>query len=564
MKNWIRHSFRNRLFATILLVTLLPLFLCNYLMLQIQIQRSRVDQREAACAQLAGVDESLSRLFGDISQVSHTLADSTIVRSVLRREKTESRILYQELSRVASELRGLATVEVTTASGLSCYTSEGTGGSRLLNTDWGILHAAGEAGGLVWRPGENGGAVEAAQAVRGRDGTVLGYIFFTVTQQALDSLLEKDYSLVCNVILLDSFWEAVYCSQGAKARETTAMLRSRLLDGESLADGASECGYYVQREANTGFILILEQPLTFTGQAVNTFYSISVTLGIMCLLLCLVSSLWLSRHLSQPVRALSDAMGAVRRGNFDVHVEVTREDELGMLAESFNRMASGYRDNLERTLQRQQELQQTQIRMMQAQLNPHFLYNTLDSMKWMGLNHGAPELATMATDLAALLRFSISQEDVITLEQELELLERYLEIQYIRFEDRFTCEIDIPEQFQHCRIPKLALQPIVENAIIHGVADQDDGYIKLTGGQERNTLVLTVTDNGCGMAPDQVQRLNDPDKHLPEGHLGLYNVDRIAKLHYGSQYGITVESARGEGTVVRLRLPMITEENVHA
>ncbi len=560
MRNWIRRSFRNRLFATILLIALLPMFLCNYLMLQMQIRRSRADQQAQAEEQLECVRQTLEDLCGDITGVSDILADSTIVRSVLRREKTESRILFQELYRVAGELRSVATVEVCTRSGLSCYTTEGTGQQRRLDVGWGVLYAAGQSQGIVWRCGEDGDAMEAARAVRSYDGSILGYILFTLTRQSMDGLLEACYGRTNNVIILDPCWEDVYCSQGAKAEETTAMLRNRLLAGESLTDKESECGFFLTREENTDFTVILQQPLTFTGHAVNTFYSISLTMGLMCLGLCLMCSLWLSRHLSEPVRKLSSAMETVQEGNYDVHVEVARSDELGSLAASFNRMTGEYRANLDRSLQRQQELQQTQIRMMQAQLNPHFLYNTLDSMKWMGLTHQAPEIGALATDLAALLRSSISQEDVITLEQELELLERYLEIQYIRFADRFACEIEVPEQFQHCLIPKLALQPIVENAIIHGVADQDDGYIKLTAGAEGEDLVLTVTDNGCGIPAETLRRLNDPDKRMPEGHLGLYNVDRIVKLHYGAAYGIWVESAPGAGTVVRLRLPRMRKE----
>lgn len=135
--------------------------------------------------------------------------------------------------------------------------------------------------------------------------------------------------------------------------------------------------------------------------------------------------------------------------------------------------------NLKRSVERQKELNDTRIRMMQAQLNPHFLYNTLDSMKWMGVSHGVPQVATLAEDLAQILRASISGAEFVTLGQELELLERYIDIQLIRFEDRFACEIEVDDALTSCMVPKLVLQPIVENAVIHGVRDMDDGYIKI-------------------------------------------------------------------------------------
>ena len=208
--------------------------------------------------------------------------------------------------------------------------------------------------------------------------------------------------------------------------------------------------------------------------------------------------------------------------------------------------------------------------MLQAQLNPHFLYNTLDAMKWLGVAHQAPEVAALATDLADILRFSISGEELVTLERELELLDRYLDIQLIRFEDRFTCEIDAVDRLQSCLVPEVdlpdvlvpsfILQPLVENAIIHGVADRDDGYIKVQAVQEGDDLVLRVSDNGCGMTPEVLERLNSGDKRIPGGHLGLYNTDSIIRLRFGAAYGLTARSVPGEGSCVSLRMPIQREE----
>ena len=171
-------------------------------------------------------------------------------------------------------------------------------------------------------------------------------------------------------------------------------------------------------------------------------------------------------------------------------------------------MAEEYLANLDRSVQRQRELNEARLRMMQAQLNPHFLYNTLDAVKWLGMAHQAPEVAGLATDLAAILRSSISGDEVVTLEEELELVDRYVNIQTIRFGDRFTCEVDVAERYQSCLVPKLALQPLVENAILHGVADREDGYIKIWAGEEEDMLLLYVSDNGCGIPTEVLERLN--------------------------------------------------------
>ena len=136
------------------------------------------------------------------------------------------------------------------------------------------------------------------------------------------------------------------------------------------------------------------------------------------------------------------------------------------------------------------------------------------------------------------------------------------DIQSLRFEDRFAWETDVDERFQHCIVPKLITQPLVENAIIHGVADMDDGYVKLTAREENGTLVLSVQDNGEGIPQEILDRLNSPDREMPAGHLGLRNVDRIVRLYYGEEYGISASAAPGEGSCVELRLPMKMKEKM--
>ena len=245
---------------------------------------------------------------------------------------------------------------------------------------------------------------------------------------------------------------------------------------------------------------------------------------------------------------------------YDAQLYLDSPDELGRLAASFNRMTEEYRQNLERSVQRQKELNETQLRMLQAQLNPHFLYNTLDCMKWLGVANHVPQIAAMSTDLAALLRAGISGSELIPLEDELELVRQYLNIQEIRFEDRFVCEIDVDERFQHCIVPKMVLQPLVENAIIHGVADLEEGYIKLWAESDGDDLLLRVSDNGRGIEPEGLARLARHED-IPGGHLGLNNVDRIIRLYYGEGYGLTAASDGGNGSCITLRLPMTKGED---
>ena len=482
-----------------------------------------------------------------------------MVRSALRRGGEDSRTLYQVLFRTAESLRPYARFDIYDRQGVCRYTTASTPPLGERDPGWGILWDAGQEEGLALRAGEDGGLV-AAQAVRSRGGDILGYVTAQVEQEGFDRMFNGLYSAAGEVLLLDGRWRTVYCSQPSQGRSTVECLREQLLAGSPLTGVTGEYAFFAAQRPDTGFVLILQRPRPFTALVLRSFYLVGAMVGVVCLLLCMWCAWVLSRALSRPVHQLDEAMGEVERGRLDVRLETDRADELGRLSSRFNRMAAEYRLNLDRSVQRERELNRARLGMLQAQLNPHFLYNTLDAMKWLGVAHQAPEVAALATDLADILRFSISGEELVTLERELELLDRYLDIQLIRFEDRFTCEIDAADRLQSCLVPKLALQPLVENAIIHGVADRDDGYIKVQAVQEGDDLVLRVSDNGCGMAPEVLERLNSGDKRIPGGHLGLYNTDSIIRLRFGAAYGLTARSVPGEGSCVSLRMPIQREE----
>ena len=233
----------------------------------------------------------------------------------------------------------------------------------------------------------------------------------------------------------------------------------------------------------------------------------------------------ISRQLFEPVRALNAAMGAVGERKLDTRLEVRSTDELGQLAGRFNRMVERLRAHLEESvLRRRRELSDAQIRMMQAQLNPHFLYNTLDTVKWMGKINKVPEVATVAADLADILRSSISGGEFVTLGEELTTLDRYVEIQSIRFPGKFALVKDVEALALDVLVPKLMLQPIVENSIIHGFADSG-GSIVVAARLADEELIITVRDDGCGMSEESLRRFREGGADGGR-HLGLRQCGR--------------------------------------
>ena len=219
-------------------------------------------------------------------------------------------------------------------------------------------------------------------------------------------------------------------------------------------------------------------------------------------------------------------------------------------------MARELKENIALQIRQQAELNDSNIAMMQAQLNPHFLYNTLDTIKWTAKSHHVPELATLASGLAKILRTSISEAKFVKLEEELNLVSAYMEIQKIRFDGNFSYDIEVPTELEDCIVPKLIVQPIVENAIIHGLKEREHGHIFVYVYEEEGKLYIDVSDDGCGIEEAVLALLRDRDRERLKGHIGFYNVDTILRLYYGEEYGLFAENLESGGARIRISLPV--------
>ena len=219
-------------------------------------------------------------------------------------------------------------------------------------------------------------------------------------------------------------------------------------------------------------------------------------------------------------------------------------------------------ENQARLVQNQKDLNEAQIRMLQAQLNPHFLCNTLDTMKWMGKIRGSEEIAVMSTDLADILRFAISPQEFVTLDAETRILDRYIEIQRIRQSGALSFRLEIPEELADCLIPKMMLQPLVENAVLHGLDGGEPGAITVRAEEvESSFLKLSVTDSGRGIPEEMTGPYVPPEGEAARHHLGLYNVDTILKKNYGEEFGLRLDNLPdGKGAVVTAVLPLRRKE----
>ncbi|MBV7273251.1 sensor histidine kinase [Clostridiaceae bacterium UIB06] len=267
----------------------------------------------------------------------------------------------------------------------------------------------------------------------------------------------------------------------------------------------------------------------------------------------------LSAKISRPIKELEKCMKLVEEGRFDVKINVEGEYEVVRLSKAFNMMVSRITNLMEQIVREQEGKRKSELDALQAQINPHFLYNTLDSVVWMIENEKNQEAVTMITALARLFRISISRgKNIITVREELEHAKNYLIIQKIRYRNKFEFKIEVQDDVFNYSTIKLILQPIIENSIYHGIeCSVDQGEILIYAGIEENKLLLMVKDNGLGMREDVVKNiLVDENRKSKGSGVGIKNVDQRIKLCYGQEYGLKIDSELEVGTEVKIYLPL--------
>lgn len=276
----------------------------------------------------------------------------------------------------------------------------------------------------------------------------------------------------------------------------------------------------------------------------------------------IVTLLLLNRILTgvvKPLKRLEKHMAQVNPDNMDQHMEIITDDEIGHLSMKFNQMLDRITNLKEQVIEEQEDKRKYELQALQAQINPHFLYNTLDSIIWMAETNDS-NIVAMTEALAKLFRISLNKgNEEITLEKELEHVKNYLIIQSMRYADKFTYEISVEPGVEKCRMIKLILQPVVENCIYHGIKKKrGPGKITIRAYRKKDDLIIEISDDGCGM-PEEICRKILSDEIEPENisgsGIGVKNVNERIQLRFGKGYGLSYSSEEGVGTTVTYVLP---------
>lgn len=277
------------------------------------------------------------------------------------------------------------------------------------------------------------------------------------------------------------------------------------------------------------------------------------------MLAAMALAVFLSREITKPIKRLSNSMREVEKGNFEnVLLDIQGGNEIDRLSANFNMMTTEIKHLMEQNVEDQRQKRKSELMALQAQINPHFLYNTLDSIIWMAEWGKNKEVVLMTSSLAKLLRQSISnQNELVKVEDEVEYTRSYLTIQKMRYKDKLEYDILVEPEILNYKVAKLILQPLVENAIYHGIKYKEGkGKVLIEGFLRDDELILRITDDGIGMTEEQMSHLFEKrETDTRRNSVGVRNVhDRIG-LYYGKEYGLTFESAVGEGTKVEIHIP---------
>ncbi|MDO5782808.1 MAG: sensor histidine kinase [Eubacteriales bacterium] len=402
------------------------------------------------------------------------------------------------------------------------------------------------------------------------NGTFRGVILINLNMNKIteicNSFQEKQENFIC---IINDKGELVYEQQNGKERFAFDEKENRQELNTALGKTKESCfrlnyrgeKYLVTRTdmKTTGWTLVSMVP--YKSVMAETM-AISGVMILAVVITLIVTLLLLNRILTgvvKPLKKLEKYMVQVNPDNMDQRMEILTDDEIGHLSMKFNQMMDRIRNLKEQVIEEQEDKRKYELQALQAQINPHFLYNTLDSIIWMAETNDS-NIVAMTEALAKLFRISLNKgNEEISLERELEHVKNYLIIQSMRYADKFTYEILVEPGVERCRTIKLILQPIVENCIYHGIKKKrGTGKITIRAYRREQDLIIEVSDDGCGM-PEEICRkiLSDEieSENISGSGIGVKNVNERIQLRFGKKYGLSYSSEEGVGTTVTYVLP---------
>ncbi|MFZ5351715.1 MAG: sensor histidine kinase [Bacillota bacterium] len=437
-----------------------------------------------------------------------------------------------------------------------------------------LARAREDDGKMAWYLDKKGDKIENVFIVRlvyDRDTfKEIGLISILIKKEFLESIYEdlSDES-VNNILILSEYNEEIVNNYNNESVMPQSFIRSDL-------KGTS--GYYIDSKdnflvsyallKNPKWKIVYHIPLQELYKEINTLRRWVIMIIVSSLIILSAFSLFTAFDIVEPIKRLVEAMKKLEKGSGHMDLHLNRADELGYLNESFNNMSKKIDFLVNRIYKEELTRKEAEIKALQAQINPHFLFNTLENINWMAQLNGVPEISETVSALASIIDANIGRDDkLITIREEFNYIENYISIIKSRYEDRLELDKHIDEAAMNVSIPRLLIQPIVENAVKHGIdKSRRNGIIELSVVKSGESVTICVSDNGVGMTDKELEELNsklenDGNTYAnglgdhKKNSIGLENVNRRIKLFYGNGYGLKIESKYNEYTRVLVNIP---------
>lgn len=547
---------------------MIPLLLITLLLYGFSERIFRSSIEEESERYLQEVSGDVDALYGFYEQAVSLLSKDPLVLKIMEDQavsEEEKRAIYEKMYYLFSGRTTTMSLYLLGMDGSTLFQSDVV--PRHYNTkdylNWGVLRKASISDrDIVFHPASyserliNDKALTAATAVVKRD-ELKGFILVDIQREELSRIIQgKNQGNIWEVLMVNEIGNVLY-SKTRKENEAKPFKTDTGYDASSqrgsYTTAIGEDSFHASYRASRKYPFRIVSYSSLKDVKSNATYLLKIlfNIGMLTLVIALIFAYKVSKSVSGAVKDLVYYMKKVEKGDFSERFPIERTDEIGELMQRYNKMAKRLDLLIRNIIESKDRLKKSEMKMLQSQINPHFLYNTLDTVKWMAKMQRTDEVISLITNLAILLRISMEDaEEFQTVRHSLSWLESYLSIQKARYDDDLSYEIAVDESLMDLKIPKLILQPLVENAIIHGL--EGKGHLEVLGYKVDTRMIFEVKDDGAGMEDKVAEKLLE--EH-PDHGIGLINVHKRIELIYGKGYGVKIFTELAKGTTIRIAIP---------
>lgn len=601
---YITSSVTRQLFFNFIVLALVPLVTLQLVTIFTYTNTSRRMLSASAQGEVQWALDSMERVFSDVSRLCQSIQNTSAFQERMRRTYPDQKSRFSEELEadmdLASMMGGNTEVHgiyVLGQNELCCKSSTNTLRYRDFRTARWFSDAMEKKEGQ-WYGFHNGSYVVRVSNQRfisycepyinQANGNASGVVVVEIGEDAIAPIFNRSSDMKNQLLLLDENYNILYQPQndclGEQAMREISSGFARLTEeqqaelkaGQSVTLTVDGALAVCQHSPVTHWYLVGVMSMGEIDRSLN--YVLRMTLGILMLALLgfAVSSSYLARRFTQPIIDMQTAMRSVEEGDLAIRLQVRGQNETAKLAASFNHMVETIQELMNSIYEKQARLRKLELRALQAQINPHFLYNSLDSIMWLFRMDRKEDGIAMMQNLAVLFRISLSKgRELIPVRSELQHLNSYISILSLRYSSRFRAQVEADESLYDCISLKLMLQPLVENSVYHGISvEKPLIHIRVSVTADGEDLLFCVEDDGAGMSPEQLENLRKSIAQPPDegdvqhdyqgGGYGLSNVDGRIKIYFGQGYGLSIDSVQGVGTAITIRIPRRTESEPDA